>query len=126
MSDTSAKGRLGALALVAPLVLFLAIFFAWPLVSMLKEAVSDPVGSRAFPLTAAVAGDWDRQSDPPQELQQAFIDDLRAIDDQQLLGDAVRRLNSAQNGFRTLMGRTMRAVEEQPQGPIDLVEVDKR
>jgi putative spermidine/putrescine transport system permease protein len=106
MSETSFKGRLTALALVAPLVLFLAIFFAWPLATMLKESVSDPVGSRAFPLTADVAGDWDRQSDPPEELKQAFVDDLRAIDDQQLLGDAVRRLNSAQNGFRTLMSRT--------------------
>ena len=126
MSDVSLKGRLGALALVAPLALFLALFFAWPLVTMLKEAVSDPVGSRAFPLTAAVAGDWDRRSDPPAELQHAFVADLRAIDDQQLLGDAVRRLNSAQNGFRTLMSRTIKAVEEQPQGAIDLVEVDKR
>jgi putative spermidine/putrescine transport system permease protein len=126
MSETSLKGRLGALALVAPLVLFLAIFFAWPLVSMLKESVSDPVGSHAFPLTAAVAGDWDRQSEPPEALKQAFVNDLRAIDDQQLLGDAVRRLNSAQNGFRTLMSRTIRAVEEQPEGPLDLVAVDKR
>ncbi|MCG8271788.1 ABC transporter permease [Aquamicrobium sp. NLF2-7] len=126
MSETSFKGRLTALVLVAPLVLFLAIFFAWPLATMLKESVSDPVGSRAFPLTADVAGDWDRQSDPPEELKQAFVDDLRAIDDQQLLGDAVRRLNSAQNGFRTLMSRTTRALEDQPQGPVDLVAIDKR
>ncbi len=90
MSEAAARTRLGALALVAPLVLFLALFFAWPLVSMLKESVSDPVGSRAFPLTAEAAAGWDRQSEPPDALKQAFVEDLRNIDDQQLLGDAVR------------------------------------
>ncbi|KRA00190.1 ABC transporter permease [Mesorhizobium sp. Root157] len=125
MSEATARTRLGALGLVAPLVLFLALFFAWPLVSVLKESVSDPVGLRAFPATAEAALGWDRQSEPPIAMKQAFVEDLRAIDDQQLLGDAVRRLNSAQNGFRTLMSKTVRAAQEQS-GPLDLVAVDKR
>ncbi|WP_152047500.1 ABC transporter permease [Aureimonas psammosilenae] len=125
MSEPTLTARLGALALVAPLALFLALFFVWPLASMLRQSVLDPVGSQAFPATAKIASAWDRRSDPPDALKRAFVDDLRAIEDQQLLGDATRRLNSAQNGFRTLMSRTVRALADEP-GPIDLVAVDKR
>lgn len=125
MSASSRKARFGAVALVAPLILFLAVFFGWPLVAMLKESVSDPAGSLAFPHVAAAAHLWDGKSTPPQELQQALIADLKSMDGQQRLGDAVRRLNSAQNGFRTLMTRTVTGVEGAA-GPVDLVAVDKR
>ncbi|MBB3650094.1 putative spermidine/putrescine transport system permease protein [Rhizobium sp. BK619] len=125
MSASSRKARFGAVALVAPLILFLAVFFGWPLIAMLKESVSDPAGSLAFPHVAAAAHLWDGKSTPPQELQQALIADLKSMDGQQRLGDAVRRLNSAQNGFRTLMTRTVAGVEGAA-GPVDLVAVDKR
>jgi putative spermidine/putrescine transport system permease protein len=125
MSEPSARSRRGALVLIAPLVLFLALFFAWPLISMLKVSVSDPVGSLVFPATAEAAAGWDRQSEPPDALKQALVEDLRNIDDQQLLGDAVRRLNSAETGFRTLMSKTIRAVREK-NGPVDLIQIDKR
>src|SRR5450631_2895915 len=58
-------------------------------------------------------------------MQQALVRDLRAIDDDQILGDLVRRLNSAQPGFRTLMKKTVTAARESD-GPLDLAEIDAR
>jgi putative spermidine/putrescine transport system permease protein len=117
--------RLGQFALVLPLVLFLGLFFVWPLFTVLEQAVSDPVVSRHLPATTAASAAWDRKSVPSAEMQQAFVRDLRAIDDDQVLGDLVRRLNSAQPGFRTLMKKTVGAISAS-EAPLDLAEVDPR
>lgn len=117
--------RAGHVALVLPLVLFLGLFFVWPLFTVLDQAVSDPVVSRQLPATSAASGAWDRKSAPSAEMQHALVRDLRAIDDDQMLGDLVRRLNSAQPGFRTLMKKTVTAARDSA-GQIDLAEVDAR
>jgi putative spermidine/putrescine transport system permease protein len=122
---SASRQRLGQFALVLPLALFLGVFFVWPLFSVLEQAVSDPVVSRHLPATAAASAAWDRTSTPPTEMQQALVRDLRAIDDDQVLGDLVRRLNSAQPGFRTLMRKTVSAARDST-GPLDLVELDAR
>lgn len=122
----AARRHLVALGLIAPLLAFIALFFLWPLIAMTSVAISDPTVARALPATAEIAGDWeDRTTLPPPELQAALVADLRALTDQQQLGDVTRRLNSAQAGFRTLMGKTVSAVRD-TDGPVDLAAVDKR
>ena len=120
----SRTGR--SLLLLAPLFLFLVGFFLWPLFSMMSQAVSDPAVLRLLPRTAAVMPDWDRQSPPTMPMQTAMIEDLKAVDDDQALGDMVRRLNSARSGFRTLMSRTTGALQDTANPPADLVSIDKR
>jgi len=120
----SRTGR--SLLLLAPLFLFLVGFFLWPLFSMMSQAVSDPAVLRLLPRTAAVMPDWDRQSPPTMPMQTAMIEDLKAVDDDQALGDMVRRLNSARSGFRTLMSRTTSALQDTANPPADLVSIDKR
>ncbi|CAN7573503.1 ABC transporter permease [Rhizobium sp. LjRoot30] len=117
--------RAKSFALIAPLALFLIFFFAAPLVTMMKTAVSDPVASRALPTVSGALQGWDRASTPSAEAQEALADDLRNITDDELFGDLVRRLNSAKSGFRTLMVKTRKAVAED-QAVVDLVAVDKR
>ena len=114
-----------SLVLVAPLLLFLVVFFAFPLVTMMKSAVSDPVAARALPATARAVSSWDRVSPPTDEMKAAFVADIRQISDDQLFGDLVRRLNSAKSGFRTLMTKTRKAASDTA-GSIDLVALDKR
>lgn len=118
-------GRLVPLLLVAPLLLFLVVFFAMPLATMMKSAVSDPVAARALPETASAVAGWDNSSPPTTEMQAALANDIRQIEDDQLFGDLVRRLNSAKSGFRTLMGKTRTAVKENADNA-DLVGIDKR
>ena len=65
------------------------------------------------------------QSPPTPEMKVAIVEDLKAATDTQAVGDMVRRLNSAQSGFRTLMSKTIRAIEDGDM-PADLAEVDRR
>lgn len=125
MSTGSARtGR--SLLLLAPLLVFLVGFFVWPLFSMMSQAVSDPAVLRLLPRSAEVLPDWDRQSPPTMPMQTALMEDLKTVDDDQALGDMVRRLNSARSGFRTLMSKTMSALDDTTNPPTDLVSIDKR
>lgn len=124
---SAAPSRTGrSLFLLAPLMLFLIGFFVWPLFSMMSQAVSDPAVLRLLPRSAEVLADWDRKSPPTMPMQIAMMEDLKAVDDDQALGDMVRRLNSARPGFRTLMGKTTSALEDTANPPADLVSIDKR
>ena len=124
---SAASSRTGrSLLLLAPLMLFLIGFFVWPLFSMMSQSVSDPAVLKLLPRSAEVLADWDRTSPPSEAMQRAIIEDLKAVNDDQALGDMVRRLNSARSGFRTLMGKTMTAVADSANPPTDLVSIDKR
>ncbi len=115
-----------SLLLLAPLLVFLLAFFVWPLFSMMSQSVSDTAVLRLLPRSAEVLAGWDRTSPPTLPMQQALMEDLRAVDDDQALGDMVRRLNSARSGFRTLMGKTTSALGDTDNPPADLVSIDKR
>ena len=124
---SGAPSRTGrSLFLLAPLLVFLIGFFVWPLFSMMSQAVSDPAVLRLLPRSAEVLRDWDRKSPPTMPMQAALMEDLKAVDDDQALGDMVRRLNSARSGFRTLMGKTTSALADAENPPADLVSIDKR
>lgn len=120
----SRTGR--SLLLLAPLLFFLIGFFVWPLFSMMAQSVSDPAVLRLLPRSSEVLSDWDRKSPPTIPMQMALMEDLKAVNDDQALGDMVRRLNSARSGFRTLMGKTTSALKETANPPVDLVSIDKR
>jgi putative spermidine/putrescine transport system permease protein len=76
------------------------------------QAVADPTLSHALPRLSASAPDWTGEGVPPPAVQAAFVEDLRSIDDDQTLGEVVRRLNSAKAGFRTLLSRTVAAIRD--------------
>ncbi|UVD56794.1 ABC transporter permease [Rhizobium sp. Pop5] len=115
----------GTFALILPLTLFLGVFFIWPLLTVLQQAVSDPVVSKNLPRTTAAISAWNPVSEPSDVMRTALVDDLKSLDDDQNLGEVVRRLNSAQPGFRTLMRKTVAAVRDST-GPISLPEIDTR
>ncbi|HLM40776.1 MAG TPA: ABC transporter permease [Microvirga sp.] len=127
MNRATLRERLGALALIMPLLAFLAVFFLWPLWTMVTAAVVDDTVSRVLPRTAAAIVSWDGRDLPPANVQEALIEDLRQSSDQQALGETVRRLNSAVSGFRTLLGRTTNAVRDGAAArTIDLANLDPR
>jgi putative spermidine/putrescine transport system permease protein len=127
MSRPLHRERFKALGLVAPLLLFLAVFFIWPLWTMVTASVVDDAVSKAFPKTATAIADWSGEGQPPPAVREALIADLRESDDQQALGEAVRRLNSAASGFRTLLTRTTSAIRAAPAAEgADLVAIDRR
>ncbi|KAA0972072.1 ABC transporter permease [Aureimonas fodinaquatilis] len=126
MNAVPLSSRLRAGLLVLPMALFLAVFFVWPLWTMTTVAVRDDAMAGALPRTIAVIDAWDGNAPPSPEIQTAFMTDLRETDNS-TLGPAVRRLNSAVSGFRTLMGKTQREAREMdPTAPVDMVAIDSR
>jgi putative spermidine/putrescine transport system permease protein len=121
------RRELRALLLVAPLFIFFASLFLWPLWMMISAAVQDESVSRALPATAAAMSAWDGNGMPPDAVRAGLIADLRASDDQEIFGNAVRRLNSDFSGFRTLLARSRTAVRSAaPDSPLDLAALDPR
>ena len=121
------SARLRALLLVLPLVVFLGVFFLWPLWMMVSTAVQGGTVRLAFPQTATAIANWDGAGPPSAALQAALVRDLRTDTPQERFGDAVRTLNSQQAGFRTLLPRTARAVREAGEADVvDLVALDPR
>lgn len=102
--------RLKASLLVLPLIVFLGLFFLWPLWTMIATSVQGGTVRLAFPKTAIEIAHWNGNGLPDQTVQDALIQDLRAEVPQEIFGDAVRSLNSQQAGFRTLLPRTANAV----------------
>lgn len=118
------RQRLTAFLLLAPLLAFMLSFFVVPLVTMMKSAVSDPVATESLPRTHKALARWDRISVPPATAQAAFVDDIRKLANDEQFGDLVRRLNSAQSGFRSLLGKTRRALDGA--GAVELAAIDSR
>jgi putative spermidine/putrescine transport system permease protein len=116
---------MGAFLLILPMLFFVGVFFAWPLLTVITEAIYDPTVGQALPLTAVAASRWDGKSIPSPALESALVNDLRALDGQRRLGDVVRRFNSAQPGFRSLMSKTVAAFNDRS-GAVDLLSIDKR
>jgi putative spermidine/putrescine transport system permease protein len=117
--------RLRSLLLLAPLLAFMICFFAAPLVTMITSAVSDPVATNALPRTARALKRWDHGAVPTPSQQAAFVADIRALTNDEQFGDLVRRLNSAQSGFRSLLGKTRRILGTSA-GDVDLAAIDPR
>jgi putative spermidine/putrescine transport system permease protein len=126
MSARTGTARARAALLIAPLVIFLGVFFLWPLWLMIDVSIRNDAIGGAFPQTSELIGEWDGEAMPDAGIQSALVDDLRQTP-QSVLGAAVRVLNSQVSGFRTLMGRTATAARETAEGEtLDLLEIDDR
>jgi putative spermidine/putrescine transport system permease protein len=126
MNAVSARQRGRAALLIAPLVIFLGVFFLWPLWLMVDVSIRNDAIGGAFPRTSELIGSWDGEAMPDADIQAALVEDLREAS-QSTLGAAVRTLNSQVSGFRTLMGRTATAARDLGDGQtLDLRQIDDR
>lgn len=106
------RKQLRALALVAPLAIFLLLVFVIPIASLLQRAVANPEVVGSMPRTSEVLLGWDRSrgEPPPDAAWQALAADLTEIKGTEDLGAVARRLNSERSGFRTVLMRTARGM----------------
>ena len=102
------KGQ--ALALVAPLAVFLVIVFVAPIVTLLQRAVASSEVYNALPATVQALSDWDRKALPGEPAFAALAADLQQAREADGVGTLARRLNSEISGFRTLITKTARAL----------------
>jgi putative spermidine/putrescine transport system permease protein len=104
------RKRLGALALIAPLAIFLLLTFVAPIVFLLQRAIENPEIAGTLPHTVTALAKWDRKSMPPEQAYVALSTDLLKAREDSTAGPLARRMNSELAGSRSLIMGTARAL----------------
>lgn len=102
------RKRVTALALIAPLAIFLLITFIAPIAILLKRAIENPEVATALPRTVKALADWDRKSTPPDTAYAALATDLTAAKADSTAGALARRINTEIPGARSIIMKTTR------------------
>lgn len=106
-----------AAALVAPLLIFLIFSFFVPITDMLRHAVLDDEIESTWPLSAAMLRNWDRKSDPSDEIFTVLGKEIQLSSRSRTLAGPARRLNFALGDGRSLVmntGQKLRSLETEP------------
>ena len=104
------SNRRKALALIAPLVLFLLLVFLVPIVALLYKSVGNPEVVEGMPRTVLAVAGWDGKGLPDEPVYKALAEDLAESRKNQSLGDLSKRLNMELAGYRSLLAKTARAL----------------
>ena len=102
-SAAERRARLRAAGLALPLVAFVGVTFAAPLVSMLVRSVHDPVVADALPETIALLDDWDGMGVPEEAVFEAAGRELLVAQEQRTIGQIAGRVNRVQGGLRSVL-----------------------
>lgn len=113
------KRKWRAIALVAPLVVFLLIIFVIPIGALLFRAVDNPDILARLPTTLTSLKDWDQTTPPPASSYKALMDDLLIAKDDSGTGNLARRLNYEIAGYRTLIFKTVRRLPFEDASTLD-------
>jgi putative spermidine/putrescine transport system permease protein len=108
------RRKLTAFALVSPLLAFILIFFAFPILQMMWRSVDNPQIVNALPRTLDELRDWDGRAVPPERvfvaLHADIMDDLERPRREQRIGPLGVRLNYELSAARSAISRTARDV----------------
>ena len=113
-SERLRKGQ--AALLVAPLFLFLLVFFLMPIAGMLVRSVANPELRTVMPQTAALIRAWNREGLPDEQILASFAAELRQAYEARTLAIAAKRLAYDLPGFRSLLLSAGRNLPEEPAG----------
>jgi putative spermidine/putrescine transport system permease protein len=103
------------MALMAPTILFVGIFFVAPIGMFLFRSVDNPEVPAAFPRTLATLESWSGPELPGEESFRVLTLELGELAGSTELAVLARRLNYNISGFRGLLMRTAR---QTPTGPV--------
>ncbi|MEE9301527.1 MAG: ABC transporter permease [Alphaproteobacteria bacterium] len=120
--------KLRAVALIAPLFLFLLITFVIPIGSMMGLSIENPEVASVLPRTTDAIVDWDGIGIPDEDILAAFMADLSDGREARTLGRAAKRLNYEISGFRSLLLKTARKLPAAPSESraAALIDIDER
>ena len=113
--------RWKALALIAPLFLFLLAVFLVPIAILLTRAVDNREVAAVLPKTAAALGGRQGDDAPTAAAADALVADLRASP-REAIAEVAKRLNYYQSGLRSLMLKTARDVNAAGTTPTSAIE----
>ncbi|KIF83908.1 polyamine ABC transporter substrate-binding protein [Noviherbaspirillum autotrophicum] len=104
------RKRLSAMALIAPLMIFLLVVFVAPIAILLKRAVENPEVADTLPNTVVALKGWKRTGTPPDAAFAALATDLAVAREHSTAGNLARRINSELPGARSVIMKTARAM----------------
>ena len=102
---------------MAPLFLYLLVFFLAPIAGMLWRSVENAELREVMPRTAAAIAAWSGEGLPDDEVFAIFADELRLTYEDKTLAVAAKRLAYDLAGARSLLFSTARALPDAPDGP---------
>ena len=100
--------RLGALALVLPLLAFVTLSFVVPLATLLGKSAYQPEVSQVFPDTMEALAGWDGEGLPPEAAFAAIAGELAQALEERSLPRVSGAINRVQSGMRGVLNRTAR------------------
>lgn len=95
------KGHLRAAALVLPLLAFVIITFATPVVLLLTRAVYDPSIAETLPKTIAALQNWDGKDLPDETVYAALHEDFKQVAQDNTAAFVGKRMNYEISGIRS-------------------------
>ncbi|UEM05213.1 ABC transporter permease [Skermanella rosea] len=113
---TERRRKLEAVALVAPLFVFLAVFFLAPIGLMLVRSVDNSELPSVMPDTAAALRQWDGDGLPPEAVFASFARELAAGQRDRSLSGVAKRLTYEIPNMRSVLFATARGLPEAPDG----------
>lgn len=105
------RRRVFSILLLLPLLAYTGVFFALPIGMMLYRAVSNPELVQAFPRTIAVLAENNAAAASPLPSEQTFAaleEDFLSAPNIAVIGEAARRMNYENSGYRFLIMGTAR------------------
>jgi putative spermidine/putrescine transport system permease protein len=108
LGRSEGRRNLWAMALIAPLLLFLLVNFMAPIAVMLSRSVQDEEMPKTWPDTAAALRTWDGKGLPGDVTAATLARELRVSKDDGTLSAVANRLNYDVSGFRSLLFSTAR------------------
>ncbi len=102
--------------LVAPLFLYLLVFFLAPIAGMLWRSVENTELREVMPATAAAIAAWSGEGLPDGQVFAIFAGELRKTYEDKTLAVAAKRLAYDIAGFRSLLFSTARKLPDAPDG----------
>ena len=113
------RQRLRALALVAPLFLFIVISFLLPIGDMLLRSVENDIVPDTLPRTVAALKTWDPDGGtlPGEPVYAALAEDLKIAAAARIHTRVGQRLNYEHSGFSSLFRKAGRHVKRMGNGP---------
>lgn len=94
--------RLRAFGLVAPLFLFVLVFFVFPIGKLVLVSVDNEVVPNVLPNTVAAIEEWDGTDLPPESVYAALAADLVEGKKNRNIATVAKRLNFEKPGFRRM------------------------
>ncbi len=114
LAQVTRRARIKAFMLVAPLLLFVLIFFVTPILQMVRLSTGDDMIATEMPRTTAALKSWDQKALPDEATYAALMADLKDARERQATGKVGAKLNYVYSGARSLFvsaGRSAGSME---------------